>query len=113
MSHGEQQHGVPNSQASLFLFVCLSVHVQYFGKLVLLIVCLIVFAKVDYNRLTTGQTQLFNNWFCSTGTCSTSRPTKKRWADADVFFTFEIIFPPNIAVQIVSFDCLPCFIPAQ
>ena len=26
-SHGEQQHGVPNSQASLFLFVCLSVHV--------------------------------------------------------------------------------------
>ena len=33
VSHGEQQHGVPNSQASLFLFVCLSVHVQYFGKL--------------------------------------------------------------------------------
>ena len=68
---------------------------------------MIVFAKVDYNRLTTGQTQLLNNWFCSTGTCSTSRPTKKRWAD--VFFTFEIIFSPNIAAQIVSLDCLLCF----
>ena len=107
VSHGEQQHGVPNSQASLFLFVCLSVHVHYFGKLVCLSVCLIVFAKMDYNRLTTSQTQFLNNWFCSTGTCSTSRPTKKRWAD--VFFTFEIIFSPNIAAQIVSLDCLHQF----
>ena len=92
-------------QACFCLFVCLYM-CNILASLFVYLYVWYLFAKVEYNRLTTGQTQFLNNWFCSTGTCSTSRPIKKRWAD--VFFTFEIIFSPIIAAQIVSLDCLLC-----